>query len=441
MNNLDIDFKYILDEIEEIVYVSDIESYELLYLNKAGQNAINAENYNGKKCYKILQGKERPCEFCTNRFLNSDKFYTWEHSNKHIGKYYLNKDKLITINNKPARLEIAIDITKKEKMSEAILLKLKTESALVECIRALSYYDASDDAIQIVLETIGEFYKADRAYIFEMDQKQKLAKNTYEWCAPSIESTKYMLQEIPLLIIKRWIKQFKNNEMFIIEDIDKDEEINEIEYDILSKQNIKRLISAPIWGKEDIFGFIGVDNPKYIHNDICLLKSLSYFIIERIEKRKLNEKLKFLSYIDSLTGTYNRNKYNIYISELKNITLKSVGVSFFDINGLKYINDNLGHKEGDRMILSVSDTLKSIFKGYDIFRVGGDEFVVICVDIEESKFTVLIEKARKSFGEISKKQLASIGYKWSNENFNIDYLINEADRFMYIEKKKYYKVL
>ena len=53
----------LIDEISELLYISDPETYELLYLNKPGQEMFGVSDISGKKCYRVLQGKDAPCEF------------------------------------------------------------------------------------------------------------------------------------------------------------------------------------------------------------------------------------------------------------------------------------------------------------------------------------------------------------------------------------------
>ena len=66
-----------LDAISELVYISDIESYDLLYLNKPGREKFGTDSLEGKKCYQLLQNRDRPCDFCTNDCLVYEEAYTW----------------------------------------------------------------------------------------------------------------------------------------------------------------------------------------------------------------------------------------------------------------------------------------------------------------------------------------------------------------------------
>lgn len=68
--------KPLLDELEEIIYVSDIRDYSLLYLNRAGREltGLKQEDVINSKCHSVLQGRDTPCPFCTNAKLNKDCF-------------------------------------------------------------------------------------------------------------------------------------------------------------------------------------------------------------------------------------------------------------------------------------------------------------------------------------------------------------------------------
>lgn len=111
---------------------------------------------------------------------------------------------------------------------------------------------------------------------------------------------------------------------------------------------------------DKVVGFIGVDNPHKAVGDTSLLTSLSYFLLTEMKKRKVENKLNYMSYYDFLTGAYNRNKYIKYIDNFQKGKVKSIGVVFVDINGLKDINDNFGHANGDSAIVSACVINKKI---------------------------------------------------------------------------------
>lgn len=431
-------FKNIVEEFDQIVYVSDIETYELYYINKTGRRLLDSRDPIGQKCYKVLQGKQEPCSFCNNHLLYKHQFYKWEKINPLFDRKYILKDKLISWNGKTARLEIATDITQHENVSEETKEKLSIEKNIVKCIRALNQADTLTTAINSVLQAIAEFYRADRAYIFEIDYPEKVCHNTYEWCSHNVAPEIHNLQNVNLDVIERWLTIFESEPMVMIPDIDELKEISPDEYSILKNQNISSLLVTPLYSGKDkqVSGFIGVDNPAWFTKNITLLDSLSYFIVDEMKKRTLSEQLFFMSYHDALTGVYNRNCYTKDLKDFSSDSSTSIGIVYADVNGLKKINDELGHDEGDKLIMNVVSCLVTHFQGHKIYRVGGDEFIIICTNISQKDFLECVKnvQANSNFS-------VSLGYSWSDKQNDIEQLVKEADVLMYQEKNEYYQRL
>ena len=139
---------------------------------------------------------------------------------------------------------------------------------------------------------------------------------------------------------------------------------------------------------------------------------------------------------DSLTGLLNRHAYFADISnDSKNIT----GLISIDMNGLKQINDTVGHAAGDEalvtLVLCFSRPLSNKQSGY---RIGGDEFIIVCRRTSEESIMKIIEKIRKSVSET--EYTCAIGYSLNTDGSkSVDDLIKESDRMMYLEKEKYYR--
>ena len=106
----------IAEDMDEIIYVSDVDTYELYYLNSQGRKITGIYDYKGRKCYEVLQGKDRPCDFCTNGQLCKNKFHVWERNNAFLGSRYILKDKLISWQGRTARLELALNMEEWESL-------------------------------------------------------------------------------------------------------------------------------------------------------------------------------------------------------------------------------------------------------------------------------------------------------------------------------------
>lgn len=163
--------------------------------------------------------------------------------------------------------------------------------------------------------------------------------------------------------------------------------------------------------------------------------------------RKTYETIKYYSEYDSLTNTYNRragiDKLNLMFpsSERRHFM---VSLCFIDINGLKEVNDTLGHMYGDELISTVTDIIKKIIRDHDfVMRLGGDEFLIVFngigIDIAESVW----ERIVKSYEHINETEnrpyIISVSHgiiDYDNmQSYNIDELISSADEKMYEEKQ------
>lgn len=197
-------------------------------------------------------------------------------------------------------------------------------------------------------------------------------------------------------------------------------------------------------------------------NDNPALKLLLYFILPRamllfavvlmvvhisdtIANKAANEEhLKYMSEIDDMTDVYNRNKYldmvRVYYPHISEIS-----VIFWDVNGLKYTNDNLGHESGDVLIKGIaSSIIKAVDNAGMIYRIGGDEFVAILEGNDDTVVDDIIARYnsiadKKNENRYDGIQIsASIG-KAYGAGRNIEDIVKKADANMYIQKKKYKK--
>ncbi len=150
---------------------------------------------------------------------------------------------------------------------------------------------------------------------------------------------------------------------------------------------------------------------------------------------RMEKRLWHMSYFDTLTNVYNRNKF---IEDSKaDFCPMDTGVVYMDLNGLKTINDNQGHSAGDEALRSISLILLDIFNGYNIYRMGGDEFVIICRGIEEDEFNTRLKTLRQ---RIQKSDFNSaIGAKFERGCTNVDEAVKSADEKMYLDKKYFYR--
>ncbi|MCJ8316005.1 GGDEF domain-containing protein [Idiomarina sp.] len=121
------DLQHILDSLDAVVYVSDVETHELLFMNKYALKNIGGVNQfddvKGKRCFEVLQkGQKKPCDFCTNPLLpKSGDTYLWEFKNTRNNCWYQCRDRLIRWHDgRQVRLEVAADITERKTVEEEL---------------------------------------------------------------------------------------------------------------------------------------------------------------------------------------------------------------------------------------------------------------------------------------------------------------------------------
>lgn len=435
----DINTLSLLNEISELVYVSDPETYELLFVNQTGCQTLHLENYKHKKCYEVLQGKTSPCEFCTNDRLCDDNFYTWEFTNPSIGRHFLLKDKIIQWRGKTARMEIAFDITERELQKQELKNMLDVQTLITNCVRMLYAVDDLDQTINAVLTQIGEFLVSDRAYVFEI--KDELMNNTHEWTAPGISPQLEKLQQLDLSLISDWLPFFEKNDCIIIDDVEQLQKTNTAAYATLHAQEITSLIAAPIFLDNKLAGYIGIDNydSEKIKNSSYLLLSMSIFLSYAIRHRNHVDMLHRLSYHDLLTNALNRNAFMDVLSQFRPGQYASAGIIYIDINGMKEINDFYGHHQGDKILITTVAKVFNLFKPDELFRIGGDEFVIITYDLTETDFYEKFNLLRNIFCEKTNLPFSiAAGSCWVKSPSDLNSLLQQADSAMYADKKKFY---
>lgn len=428
-----------MNEISELIYVSDVENYDLLFVNETGKREFHLDDIDGVKCYKAIQGMDGPCSYCPNSKLKPGENYTWEITNPLTNRHYVLKDRLIEWDGRKARMEIAFDMTEKENEKMKLKHMLDTETMVMECIRILYQGHNYDKDIQKVLGQVGIFLQAERTYIFRLRDNE--FSNDYEWCAEGVESQKDILQGIPISIFKRWLSVFEKQECLVMQDVEAYRESDPEEYELLSIQGIHSLVVSPMEKDGVLVGFLGVDNPPAdkIWNVSSLLQTLCYFILLAFRRAENEKKLSHLSFHDTLTSFYNRNRFMRDMESLANQTIP-IGIVYLDVNGLKEANDQYGHECGDKLLIAAADKMKDVFRQADCYRIGGDEFVVFCLNISEEKFEEKVTALKEAFDFENDRQCnAAIGAQWTESCKNIKQIVAEADAKMYEDKKEYYK--
>ncbi|MBP5574261.1 MAG: diguanylate cyclase [Bacilli bacterium] len=168
------------------------------------------------------------------------------------------------------------------------------------------------------------------------------------------------------------------------------------------------------------------NNTINILNVTIAISAMVYYLYLYIERTQT----------DGLTGLFNREAF--YQDKLK-MASGVTGIIQFDMDGLKYINDNYGHSEGDTALKAIADAIAvSIKKNMYAYRLGGDEFIVIVTGNEENDIPEVVSLFKETLSKT--KYHCSVGFSYrQGRDTSLNALIKEAEQAMYQAKEDFYK--
>ncbi len=165
-----------------------------------------------------------------------------------------------------------------------------------------------------------------------------------------------------------------------------------------------------------------------------------------IERHQMQSELRSLSLTDELTGLYNRRGFSTLATQhlkLARRTGQSFLIVFADLDDLKSINDTYGHAEGDAILIETANILRNTFRESDIIsRYGGDEFLVLVTDASYDDKTSIYSRIHTLVDKFNKSDVMDCYLSLSlgvvsvepNKDFNLDNIVAEADKALYVDK-------
>ena len=275
----------------------------------------------------------------------------------------------------------------------------------IQDVRSLS------EMMNDMLKAIREYYDSEYVYYVEKDEYEILT--IYEWCAEEISWQRDKIKMLEAEMQPRWLKQ----------------EITDTNADSYS-------IFKPM--SEGRTAVLAAVNVRRGGCDLALMRSMLPYITQAIIMKKMQKQQEYLSYHDNLTGLLNRNSFVGYLLEGKEKKWKSLGALSADINGLKVFNQEFGREYGDEVVTRVGEVLEEYFRGASVYRMTGDEYLVLMEDVSYENFLKCVHGVREKLDLIS-LGLVSLGYAWEKIDINVDKLVARAENMMREEKQKYYK--
>ncbi|MDD6381107.1 MAG: EAL domain-containing protein [Lachnospiraceae bacterium] len=422
------------DNMNERVYFADIENYDLMFLNRAAKRDLGLPdnfNYKGLKCYKVIHLYDHPCDHCTNPMVCQDRYLSHNYHNQITGQDYLMRDTLMNFGNRMVKASFSVSLTESIRQVEDVNNSLYRQVRVNDLISQIFEEKTPDESLNRILSGVGSELHADRAYIFEINGS--IVTNTYEWVKKGVTKQIDNLKEVPIADVGPFFDSFENNNTLVIRDVE--EYKGTAMYDWLKPQDIHSLIETPLRIDGQLIGFIGTDNPDMegVSQAENMLISMARFVSVLIRWRNIQKELDDVSQRDELTNVMNRRALRTTVDRIDRNRI--LCVIYADLNYLKEVNDSSGHDSGDALIRSAANIMTA-YAGHDrVFRMGGDEFVIVIELNNISQADLVMSGLRARFEKENISVALGCALRTSPDD-DIDDILKEADEHMYANKKK-----
>lgn len=237
-----------------------------------------------------------------------------------------------------------------------------------------------------------------------------------------------------------WEKSLAGSDCLLLDDLSVVKERDKLWYDSLVCNGIESIVLYAVKFNNELVGFIWAANFD-VANIMKIKETLelsTFFIGAVIANHQLLDKLETMSMYDMLTDVKNRNAMNNRTDVLEAGFIGGIGIVVTDLNGLKEVNDRLGHTAGDKLLIKAASLIKATFGDCEIYRAGGDEFVILCPDITEDELERRTEELRSLTSQTPDVRIA-IGSHYCTGSADIRRSMQIADEKMYADKQLYYR--
>lgn len=284
-------------------------------------------------------------------------------------------------------------LPERKKQLQKSLLQEGAERKKLSLIRVFELlFDTKDIcySINMVIESIGEYYGFDRVFILESTKKDH-GLLTYEWCREGVCSRRD--QESSCLY------GMERREMLFCEDVDA-ASFDEKRKEELKKHGVKSFVRYALHENGKLSAMIAFevcrDGKVWLEEEIENLMIISKFIGSYLTKMQVQNEVEKLAYTDPLTGMWNFNKFKLAAESMLAKAREQAGKRYamicFDIKKFRYINDTFGFDVGDEILLFIARRIKEIREEEMIFtRRSADKFLVLTAFQNEQTLLAALE--------------------------------------------------
>ena len=338
--------------------------------------------------------------------------------------------------------QFIFEFTREAETERMAAISVNTANAVVKAGLTLIRSENFEASLSEVLRVIMDEAEAKVGQILLIDHENRRAVNLCRVLSADAEPVHDVsVQTITYELLCSWEKLIGVSNAIIIQneqDMEQIWQLNPEWTESMEKNHVRTLVLVPLRRSKEVIGYLYVlnFNTERTVEVKELVELMSFVLGSEIYNHLLLRKLEEISQIDSLTGIRNRRAMKEKMKILQE-NGASYGVVNIDLNGLKVVNDRDGHEAGDRMLIQGSELLSKVFYQEDLFRTGGDEFVVITDGISREAFERKVERLRRDVAKNANISFA-IGDFWTDGTMDMREVFKIADEKMYADKKAFY---
>ncbi len=380
MQKIPFDQELILNQIEALVYVADLDSYRILYLNKRAIEVYG--DVIGKFCWEKLQeGQTGSCKFCNKEYLlehKDTKKLISDKLNPINNKWYEVHEKLIDWPGTGlAKLQIAYDISHRKEDEINLKTLLKQQELFSNIALTFNQQKSFAHKVNEVLKIVGKFVKTDGVSLFENFAKNSKTKLIYEWCNTDVSPK---IDKIPDFSFDKHHPLYKKiikDKIININNLKESKYANSL--NVFIKFDVKSILLIPIFLHKKHIGFITFEECKkqrvWNENEIKLLQTLGNIISTAFE-RKANEEKRLRSEQKLKIANATKDRF-------LSIITKDLLTPFSDIKSLSsLLYDSYDRWNDEKRKLFINSILNSSSQGYKLL-----DNLMVWSDIQSGKIS------------------------------------------------------
>lgn len=367
-----------LESKQDFIYLSDLDTYELYFIsmNNPEQLHDSLRDYQGKKCYEVLQGRSTPCPFCTNHLLKKEMDYIWKFHNDIIDADYILKDRLVTWKGKTVRMEVVVDVSDPQRVESVLARSLANQNVLTACVRHMMQADTAQGASGYVLQLLCRFFEAEGGFIRCRGSQNILAQLSPGKTAEFGKESELVSDEALAL----WSEKLEHAKQVILKDTDELRGVDDEAWLALKKDGTSSLCATPIFCAGKLTGMIYLRNLRQHWTELSLLTMIAGFYSMLLQKDALEQDKYQLQYYDSVANCPSFQGFRLSAqSALREHPEARFALWYCDIKNFKLINDIFGYDTGDQLLRYWARLIEVSLCEFGTFgRVAGDKFAMLC---------------------------------------------------------------